>query len=186
MSVSQSLEDLVALFNVAGKRQAEAHCRHLVIRSEDLANVLLAGRVAGLGPYMYECHFAELSPESLEPTKEELQALGKNGVGQLKGNAIKAVRKLDQIFKDRRLLAGHLFYSRSHKFWHLFYFDQRDYAARGNHWVHGPHIHYSQDSFTREPLAEVWRKVCQVKPEFPKAVHVRYDYHHNRPRSRVA
>lgn len=58
----------------------------------------------------------------------------------------------------------------------------RDYSADENHWKHGPHIHYSRDSFTSEPLEEVWRKICQAAPEFPKSIHVRYDYHHNRRR----
>jgi len=87
------------------------------------------------------------------------------------------------MFKDRRLLAVHLFYARSQKHWHMFYFDQRDYSADNNHWLHGPHIHYSQSSFTRETLATVWRGVCQAKPEFPKSVHIRYDYHYNRRRA---
>ena len=80
----------------------------------------------------------------------------------------------------RRLLSVHLFYSPSYEFWHLFYFDQRDHDPRDNHWKHGPHLHYSQNSFTRESLASVWDKVRQPKPEFPRALHIRYDYHHNR------
>lgn len=186
MASSQSFEDLVTLFNLNKKRDVEAHCRRLIIRSEEFADVLLAARVAGLGPYSYANHFIELAPASLEPSKEELQALGTNGLGKLNGKALKAIRKVDQMFRDRRLLAVHLFYARSQKYWHMFYFDQRDYSANNNHWIHGPHLHYSHDSFTREPLHEVWKKVCQPEPKFPKSVHVRYDYHHNRRPQRGA
>lgn len=182
--VTQSLEDLLTLFNIGKKRDVEAHCRKLIIRSEDFSNVILTAGVAGLGPYAYVCHFTELAPESLQPSAEELTALGKHGVGEISGKALKAVRKLDQIFKDRRLVSVHLFHSSSHKYWHMFYFDQRDYQAANNHWNQGPHLHYSQNSFTRESLSDVWSKVCQSKPEFPKSIHVRYDYHHNRLHSR--
>ena len=78
----------------------------------------------------------------------------------------------------------HLFYSRSQKYWHMFYFDQRDYQATENHWKHGPHIHYSQDRFTIEPLQDVWRKATSQAPELPPAIYIRYDYHHNRRRGR--
>lgn len=180
MAPSQSFKDLIALFNLNKKKEVEAHCRKLVIRSEEFADILLAASVAGLGPYAYANHFVNLAPITLQPTPEELTALDSNGLGRLSGKAMKAVRKVDQMFKDRRLLAVHLFYARSLKHWHMFYFDQRDYSALNNHWSHGPHLHYSHDSFTREPLAEIWRKIQDSEPVFPKSVHVRYDYHHNR------
>jgi hypothetical protein len=112
--------------------------------SEDFINVLLAARVAGLGPYKYSFHFSETIPDHLHPKDEELVALGTNGVGQLKGPALKAMRKVNQIFRDRRQLAMHLFYVPSQNYWHLFYFDQRDYQQNKNHWKHGSHIHFSK------------------------------------------
>ena len=159
------------------------HCRKLVIKSEELADIILVARSTGIGSYTHACHFAELAPRFLEPSQDELNALASNGVGQLHGKAIKAVTKIDQIFKDRKLIAVHLFYSSSHKNWHMFYFNQRDYSTTNNHWEHGPHIHYSQNSFVRESLVDIWRKVCQPNPVFPKSVHVRYDSHHNRRRN---
>lgn len=114
-----------------------------------------------------------------------MEALGRNGVGPLFLRAQRTVRKIDQIFKDRRLLAAHLFYSSGHKYWHMFYFDQRDYRVQGNHWEHGPHIHYTQDCFTKDPLDVVWQRVRAEKPEFPRSIHIRYDYQHNRRRART-
>lgn len=180
MKHDEPLKQLLTLFTLEKKRQIEAHCRTLVIRSEDFAEVILAGRARMLGLYAYRCHFRELRPAHLEPTPDELDALAGNGTGELQGKALKMMRKVGQLFDDRRLLAAHLFYSPSHQYWHLFYFDQRDRAERDNHWEHGQHIHYVHDTFTREPLAEVWRKVCQDKPAFPRGLHIRYDYHHNR------
>ena len=97
--------------------------------------------------------------------------------------ARKTVTKVFQIFQDRRMFSAHLFYTPSNKFWHLFYFDQLDVTDINNHWkAGGPHIHYSRESFTSAPLADVWRRVRARPPNPPPSVHVRYDYHHNRKR----
>lgn len=180
----ESLEKLLGLFNLSKKREVVRYCQNLIITSEDFAKVLLASRITGLGPYKYACYFADITPDHLHPRDEELAALGLNGVGPLRGSALKAVRKVDQIYRDRRLLSMHLFYVPSQKYWHLFYFDQRDYLNHKNHWKHGPHIHYSQDLFTRDPLLQIWERAISEKPIFPPSIHVRYDYHHNRGRRR--
>ena len=176
----ESLERLVPLLNTSGRKEASRYARDLTVTSEALVAIILAAQVGGLGPYAYTSYDREISPDTLNPTKEELNALGRTGVGQVTGLALKAIRKLDQQFKERSLLVIHLFYSRSHRHWHMFYFNQRDYTPRRNHWKHGPHIHYSQDAFTREPLSEVWARIRASKPLFPPKVHIRFDYHHNR------
>lgn len=178
-----SLEKLLLLFDIKKKREAERHCRSLHVTSEDLAGLILAGRLGRVGGYLYEPHFREISPAHLEPKNHELEALAKNGVGQLRGDALKAMRKIGQVFIDRSLLAVHLFYWPSHEYWHMFYFDQRDYTDRENHWKHGPHIHYSSDLFVSAPLATVWGRVTADEPTFPVSTHIRYDHQHNRKRT---
>ena len=175
-----SLTRLLQLFNLERKRDVERYCSDLVITSEDLTDLLLAASVAGIPPYCYACHFHDLQPESLQPTEAQLMALGSNGVGPLSKQAAKAVKKVSQTFKDRRLLSLHLFYTLDQKYWHLFYFDQRDYSGIDNHWKHGPHIHYCHDSFTNEPLASIWARATADQPSLPPELHIRYDYHHNR------
>jgi len=177
---SDSLEKLLGLFNLAKKKDIERYCRDLIVSSEDLTKILLVGRVTGLGQYNYACHFDDIIPHHLHPKDAEHDALANNGVGPLTGDARKAMRKIGQIFKDRSLMAVHLFYTPSKKYWHMFYFDQRDYNARNNHWKLGPHIHYSQDSFINEPLDSIWARVVSQTPQFPPSIHIRYDYHHNR------
>lgn len=176
----ENLKKLLVLFNTKKKRDIEKYCRNLVITSEGFTSLILAGRATGVRPYLYECQFNEFVPEHLPPTKEELNALGTNGVGRLEGKARKAVSKVNQIFTDRRMFAAHLFYTPSFKFWHLFYFDQRDTESYRNHWKHGPHIHYSNDLIVKMPLQEIWNQVCLKRPKLPKSIHIKYDYHHNR------
>lgn len=180
-SDKDGLEKIIRLFNLPNKKSVEKYCRDLVIRSEDLANLLLAGRVAGIHPYRYANHFSEFMPKNLHLTRGDLAEFATNGVGPMSKAAQKASTKMSQAFVDRRLFAAHLFFTPSHNHWHLFYFDQRDTTARRNHWkIGGPHIHYSREAFSNKPLSEVWKGVCETPPELPSSIHVRYDYHHNR------
>ena len=136
--------------------------------------------------YHYAAHFDDLQPADLEIRADELAALGDfvkgaNRGSRLSGKALKVATKSAQFFEARRLLAAHLFYMPSRRFWHLLYFDQRDTTWHDNHWKMGPHIHYANDLLCREPIDTVWHKVTRPKPEFPKrSLHIRYDYHHNR------
>jgi hypothetical protein len=176
------IEKLVKLFNLEDKKSVERYCRDLLISSDDRFHIILAGRAPGIRPYLYACHFDQRTPEHLNPTDRDLAALASNGVGTLSRSARKTVTKISQIFQDRRLFSAHLFYTPSHKYWHLFYFDQRDVTAERNHWkIGGPHIHYSRESFCREPLREVWQAIRGSPPRPPRSFHIRYDYHHNRP-----
>jgi hypothetical protein len=89
-----SLEGLIGLLNIRKKRLVERYARGMTVTSEAFANLILAGRVGALLPqYQYQAHFDEKSPSHLEPTREELNALGRNGVGELKGQALKGSRR---------------------------------------------------------------------------------------------
>jgi hypothetical protein len=152
----------------------ERFCQNLTITSDGFANVILGAQLGRIPGYEYLSHFVELRPDDIKLTTSDLSALSSNGVGTLNKEAKKTVRKLNQAFLTRRLLSVHLFYTPSRMFWHLFYFDQRDYENPNSHWEHGPHIHYSRESFVNCPLEDVWSKVTQDKPSLPPALHIRY------------
>lgn len=177
------LQSLIDLLNLRKKQDVERYCRTLVIRSEDFSDLILAGMAGLLEPYRHQRHHLDFVPADLTITEEDKGAIAGNGVGPLNERAKKFIRKIDQTFKTRRLLSVHLFYTPCHTQWHLFYLDQRDYSLSENHWEHGPHIHYSHDSFTREALSAVWEAVRSDKPKLPRSLHVRYDYHHNRQKT---
>ena len=171
----EGLEGLIALLNAEKKADAQKICRSLVVNDKDLADLILVGIAGALEPYIYVKHFSEYQPEHLSLKNQELGAIGRNGVGPLAPKARKALNKITQLFVDRRLFCAHLFHEPSHKRWHLFYFDQRDRSSDGNHWkAGGPHIHYSRESLTRGSLQEVWRAVCQMPPELPNSLYIRY------------
>ncbi len=172
---TEGLRKLLELFNLSGsKREIRKLCRDLAITSRDLFHFILAGRGGALDGYQYEPYFLHYVPESLDLTDENLRAMRSNGVGPLSADAKKAFNKVMQTFTDRRMFAAHLFYTGDKKFWHLIYFDQRDNQEEDNHWtVGGPHVHYSRESFCRQPLPVVWDQICQNPPQLPPSIHVR-------------
>jgi len=72
MRSDESLKSLLELLNLKTKSEINKYCRNLVVRSEDLSSLILTGRVAGLAPYHYACHFMEAAPKHLPPGAEEL------------------------------------------------------------------------------------------------------------------
>ena len=165
----KNLEPLLELFNAGKKAHVERHCRSLVVHYSDLAALFVAGRVGVLSPYKYACHFDDRVPSHLLPKQSEPDALAKASVGPLNAEGRKLVRRIFQTFEERRLFAAHLFYTPEWRYWHVFYFDQRDREGRRNHWRHGSHIHYANDTFHREPLQQIWARVQPVIPHSSRA-----------------
>lgn len=174
------MEEFVQLLNLKRKKEVESFCKDWVISSEKFADFIMAASAGAIQPYLHWRHHVDLEPEHLWPSQEELNALGKNGVGKIEGKALKAITKIEQMFEQRKLISVHVFYHPSKKYWHIFYFNQRDTSKDGNHWDLGPHIHYTHDTFLNVPLDEVIDKIVAEKPKLPKSIHIQYDYHHNR------
>ncbi|MGS1014568.1 hypothetical protein ACVCL0_06695 [Rhodanobacter sp. UC4450_H17] len=173
--MTPGFKGLLDLINAPNKREAQKICRDLIVESQDLFELIIAGRHGLLQPYRYACHFSDYTPEHVIPTQEQMSALSQYGPGEFTGKAKTAVNKLFQTFKDRRMFAAHLFYLPEQDYWSLFYFDQRDRSEFDNHWkIGGPHIHYACEAFTRDPMQMMWQKVCQLPPNPPGASHVRY------------
>lgn len=158
---------LLDLMNLPDKKAVQKFCRDAVITIEEFAAVTMAAGAGLLGSYLYARHFVELVPEHLTVTKDDIGVLG-TPAGE------KTMRKVSQVFKDRRKLGVHLFFLPTKERWHLLYFSQRDMSDTDNHWKAGPHIHYSRESYTNDPLDTIWAKIRAARPEFPKGEHVRY------------
>lgn len=164
------------LFNVKSKKEAMRHCKRLTVYPKEFSSIMLAAQENVFSPYLYSCHFFEGEPTHLIPKQDEISALNNNGLGILQKKSKKAVSKIFQLMTERKLLAVHLFYTPSKKYWHMFYFNQRDVDLYKNHWTHGPHVHYSNDTFTKMPLNIIWGNACSEKPSFPNSLHIRYAY----------
>lgn len=114
----------VGILQCETKRDLEKYCRSLTLRQTDFALILLVARTGAFEPYKYENYIRDWVPDHLQPTDDNLGAIGANGLGPLGKAARKTMNKVSQIFQDRRHLAVHLFYTPDHVFWHLFYFER--------------------------------------------------------------
>src|SRR5262249_14535351 len=86
----------------------------------------------------------------------------------------KTANKISAIFDDRRLLSGHIFFTPDKSEWHFFYFDQRDFAERGNHWQGGSHIHLINYLWPDRTADATWKEFCIGNPQMRGALHVRF------------
>ncbi len=175
MSNTATLESLLKIFNIEAKSDLEKYCRQLAVQKNDFFILIQAGLAGLLDPYKYACHFHQKIPEHLHATDEERRAFSENGVGPLRDKARKFTSIMLQVFEERRCFAAHLFYTPSHTYWYLFYFDQQDQNADKNHWPRGgPHIHLISSHWPNLKLEEVWQDVQEGKTNFSNKIHLRY------------
>jgi hypothetical protein len=165
---------LLKLFTFDKKRELEKYCRDLVIHSGDFANFILACELGSL-PLLHQIHYRDHVPEHLHLSDQDTAALAANPVGPLEPGAQKAVRKISQMFKDRRYLVGHIFYAPDLSKWHFFQFDQRDLDdERGNHWKEGAHIHFLNWLWPNYDAKMLWENFTSGKAKMTDSLHVRY------------
>lgn len=174
MTTSVPREGLAGLFTIVPKSELKKYCRDLVVHAVDFVDLILMARAGDLWPYRYACRFIDQVPSHLRATDQELAGLSQNGIGPLQHEAGKGVSKTFQLlFKERRCFAAHLFYTPDYANWYLFYSDQRDEAAIGNHWQHGPHIHLLSSHWPSLKLEDVWQQVRVGHMNFPN-IHLRF------------
>jgi hypothetical protein len=124
MSELRDIKGFLTLFTFEKKRDLEKYCREFTIYSSDFVAFILACEGNRL-PFLHRIHYRDFVPEHLNPTDNDLAALSANPVGPLQPDAQKTMRKVFQIFRDRRQLVGHIFYVPGTFEWHFFQFDQR-------------------------------------------------------------
>lgn len=172
--MSETLESFLKLFTFDKKRELEKYCKDLVINADDFVNFIIACE-AGLVGFAHQIHYRDFSPEHLAPTDEDLAALSSNPVGPLQPAAQRFVRKISQIFVERKYLVGHIFYVSDLSQWHFFQFDQRDLEGeRDNHWKGGAHIHFLNWLWPNYDAKTVWENFASGRDKLSGSLHVRY------------
>ena len=168
------LKGLLTLFTFDNKVALERYARSVVIHQKDFVAFILACQHGAL-PLRHRAHFSQRLPEHLVPSDEDRHALEENGVGLLKPRARKTMRKVFQLFKERRTLAGHMFYTPGLHEWHFVSFDQNDLLERsGNHWVHGAHIHFVNWLWPHIEPREVWSRFVRHSEKPNSSLHLRH------------
>ena len=168
------LRGLLTLFTFDNKAPLELYARSIVIHQRDFVAVIL-GCHRGSLPLHHRVHFSERVPDHLVPSEEDRRAIEENGLGLLKPRAAKTMRKVFQLFKERRTLAGHMFYTARLHEWHFFCFDQNDLLeSSGNHWVQGAHIHFINWLWPHVDPREVWSRFVRHSEKPHSTLHLRH------------
>lgn len=166
------LENLLTIFEFDKKRKLEQYCRDIAVSAKDFSDLIICGEATGM-PFFHQIHHRDIFPKHLELSDANLQALSNNPVGPLNPEARKTVRKVFQIFKDRRYLVGHIFYTADLSKWHFFCFDQRDLALP-NHWEEGTHVHFINWLWPGWDARTAWGKFVAENGKPGDSIHLRF------------
>lgn len=167
------LATILQLFTAQKKSELKALSRSAVIDKTSFAQFVMASML-GETPWAHQISHRQFVPEGIQPNDQELAALGKAKVGKAEGDAKKAITKIGQIFAQRRMLVGHIFYSPDLSNWHFIYFDQRDIDRQRNHWEQGPHIHLINFLWPNHTAAGLWELFNSGNVQLSKALHIRF------------
>lgn len=174
MFPQRDLEGLIRIFHIESKKELSTYCKKLTIFADDFAYLIRVCK-SGLLPYLHLSYVRDYIPEHLVPTNQEDQAIRRAAPGPLVEHAAKFASKVRQIFSDRQFLVGHLFCTPDKRYWHFFYFDQRDAALEGNHWVGGSHMHLVNDLWRDLSVDALIERFVTGNPKFGKSLHIRFD-----------
>jgi hypothetical protein len=181
----KDLKGFLQLFAFDKKRELEHHSRTVVVHKIHFVAFIDTCKQGDL-PFEHRAHFDERVPTHLRLQDTDRGVLTGNRVGPLNPKAAKLVTMVQQIFSERRCLAGHMFYSPSHYAWHFFAFDQRDTDEReGNHWANGAHVHFVNWLWPHLELQSVWSKFVEDGEKPGSSLHIRWDDGRQRRRANL-
>ena len=164
-------EQLVELLYIEKKSVLEKFAKKLEISQGDFVALVSNAQTVG---YFHQIKYHDFQPQHLQPTDEEISGLGKKtSDGKISNEGQKFIRKVSQLFEQRRRLVAHIFYNPSR--WHLFYFDQRDTNNRSpNHWNYGSHIHFVNDLWPGYDRNDLWNLFDKADASIGGKLHIRF------------
>ena len=176
MAESQGFRDLMTLLSLDKKSDLIRYAKGMTITGDDLVR-LIVGAEASLIGYGHEIYHRQILPEQLRITAQDLveMANAAKATGVVHGKGLSTLNKVKQSFKDRRLLAGHMFSDAESGRWHFFYFDQRDYSESENHWEQGAHIHFLNHLWPEYSMDDLGQQFAVGNPKFRGSVHIRFE-----------
>ena len=167
---SQSVPpQLEKLLNASKKSELQKLVRSIAVTQEELVALVHTSEKIG---YTHFINYGQWIPKHLVPTEEEQKALSENGVGELKGKSSKYLKKVSQIFKERKYRVGHLFVANQK--WHLFYLDLKDIEQQTNHWMGGPHLHFTNYLLPGLSIDQVIDRFLKLDFDFGSRLHIKF------------
>jgi hypothetical protein len=172
-SGNHDIENLLKIFQIDNKTDLVKHCKSLKIHMDDFVNLIDVCDSYGIG-LKHRTYQKDIMPQHLDPNKNNFGSfLNKqiSGTDQER----KIFIKMHQLFRERRYLVAHVFYiPPGLKYWHFFYFDQRDIIEKDNHWLYGPHIHFINYLWPEYTARSIWNQFMTVKSKLNGALHIQW------------
>jgi hypothetical protein len=159
------------LFAIDKKSELIKYCKTLRIETKDFA--MLVHNCHKIG-YHHAIKRKDFTPSHLHPADNEVKGMASSKSGEpLSSDAEKFIRKVSQIFKQRRILVAHIFFSQAK--WHIFYFDQRDLEDfEKNHWGKGSHVHFVNYLWPGYDPSDLWALFDKADGTVGGNIHIRH------------
>lgn len=172
-SESRDIEGLLKIFLIDNKKELKKYCKSLTIHFDDFINLIGLCETFNIG-MKHRIYQKDIIPEDVDITKDDIEEIVKDSSTEATKRSKKFSRKAFQFFDVRRYLVAHVFYlPPGTKYWHFFYFDQRDLNETNNHWSFGAHIHFINYLWTEYTSKGIWEEFMSDKPKFKNALHIR-------------
>lgn len=174
---AKNLRAFMMLFTFEKKRDLEKYARTVVVHRREFVDFVLACQGGAFSPMRHAVHYKHAVPAVHVPSDADLEALHANGVGRLKPDAKRAVRKIGLMMSQTTWSAGHLFYTPGFHEWHFFVFDQNDQSRFDNHWraVGRPHLHFVNWLWPNLDARSVWLNYVERNEKPSGSLHIRDD-----------
>lgn len=173
-SKSHDIESFLKIFQFENKKDLIKYCKSLTIHIDDFINFIGACESFNIG-MKHKIYQKDIIPDELNIPKDDINDIVKDFSSEAKKRSRKFARRTFQLFRVRRYLVAHVFYlPPGTKYWHFFYFDQRDINEENNHWNYGSHIHFINYLWTEYTAKSVWQEFMSKKPKFKNALHIRW------------
>ncbi|MBD3157810.1 MAG: hypothetical protein GF309_03385 [Candidatus Lokiarchaeota archaeon] len=175
MDDNQDRIDLGKLFGLERKNKVEKYIKGKRLYGSDFGDFLLLMQYFPLR-YWHFPIYNRIEPSHLQIELENLDCLQPdcNGKEETQESVRKLLTRINQLSKERRLLATHFFPRLDLKRWHLIYFDQRDTNKHDSHWRWGSHMHFASSLWHRCSIEEIWEEMHRSKPNYPASLHIPY------------
>ena len=156
-----------SLFAIEKKSELEKYSKELLIRSDELVQLILHSPLIG---YLHNRRHHEFQPDQAQLTPEDIDILRKQETDKLP----KFAAKVRNLFATRKYLSAHLFYNATR--WHLFYFTFRDVEdEENNHWKHGSHVHFFNDLWPEYCIDQLDELLFTSRTTKVNSLHIRYE-----------
>lgn len=167
MFPTDNIDVFTNIFTATKKYDLEKYCSSITAHGDEFAT-LIAACDTGFLPWKHQIYLYRRNPKYLEEILSSYKPKSSLKETRTFGNAMR------QIFIDRTLIVGHIFFVQDYSNWHFIFFDKYSQPNQSNHWKFGPHIHLVNYLWPQYDIKSVWDRFCNFGKLPNKSLHIKY------------